>query len=99
MQSTSKTASHTALPAKLPTSYAWTGEQPSAKAWRMFGSPVIVRLPGERSAKLDTHTAHGTFLGFTATDHNVYYRDSKTKRIKRTMFFFIGRITIYKVQK
>jgi len=62
--------------------FAWTGVKPSAKAWRIFGRPVIVRLPGERSAKLDSHTTTGIFLGFTATDHNIYYRDNTTKRIK-----------------
>ena len=62
--------------------FGWTGKKPSAKHWRMFGCPVVVRLPGDRHAKLDTHTTHGQFLGFTATDHNIYYRDTKTNRIK-----------------
>jgi len=41
-----------------------------------------VRLPGRRPAKLDNHTASGIFLGYTATDHNVYYRDTQTGKIK-----------------
>mmetsp|Transcript_4433 Transcript_4433/g.6561 ORF Transcript_4433/g.6561 Transcript_4433/m.6561 type:complete len:721 (+) Transcript_4433:1450-3612(+) len=60
----------------------WSSTKPSAKHWRIFGCPVIVCLPGIKSAKLDSHTAHGIFLGFTATDNNIYYRDSVTKRIK-----------------
>ncbi len=61
---------------------AWSGNKPSLKHLRIFGCPVIVRLPGPRPAKLEHHTAHGIFLGYTATDHNVYYQDYKTKRVK-----------------
>ena len=49
---------------------------------RIWGCRVIVRLPGTRPAKLDNHTATGIFLGFTGTDHNIYYRDDTTGRIK-----------------
>ena len=62
--------------------YAWTGRKPSAKLLRIFGCPVVVKNPGKKQAKLDHHTSSGIFLGYTATDHNIYYRDSKTKRIK-----------------
>jgi dUTP pyrophosphatase len=61
---------------------AYTGKKPNLKHLRIFGSPVISRLPGRRPAKLDSHTSGGIFLGFTATSHNIYYRDSETKRIK-----------------
>lgn len=62
--------------------FAWTGSKPSAKLLRIFGCPIVVKNPGKRPAKLDHHTSSGIFLGYTATDNNVYYRDNKTKRIK-----------------
>jgi len=61
---------------------AWSGKKPDVSRLRIFGSPVIVRLPGPRPAKLDHHTTHGVFLGYTATDYNIHYQDYKTKRIK-----------------
>lgn len=62
--------------------FAWTGTQPDATHMLVFGCPVIVKLRGQKRAKLDKHTSHGIFLGFTATDHNVYYQDYATGRIK-----------------
>ena len=62
--------------------YAWTGRKPSAKLLRIFGCPVVVKNPGPRPAKLDHHTSSGIFLGYMATDNNIYYRDNQTKRIK-----------------
>ena len=62
--------------------FAWTGKKPSAKLLRIFGCPVVVKNPGRRPAKLDHHTSTGIFLGYTATDHNIYYKDSKTQRVK-----------------
>jgi hypothetical protein len=35
-----------------------------------------------RKAKLDLNTSAGTFLGYTATDKNVVYRDNVTVRFK-----------------
>jgi hypothetical protein len=35
-------------------------------------------------AKLDLNTSAGTFLGYTATDKNIVYRDSVTGRLKTT---------------
>jgi dUTP pyrophosphatase len=61
---------------------AYTGKQPELTRLRVFGSPVIVRLPGRRQGKLDKHTTSGIFLGYTATSTNIYYRDNHTKRIK-----------------
>ncbi len=60
----------------------YTGQQPSAKRLRIFGCRVIARNPGKRPAKLDNHTSTGIFLGFTATEKNIYYQDVHTKRIK-----------------
>lgn len=50
---------------------AYTGQHPSAKSLRVFGCPVVARLPGQRPAKLDPNTATGIFLGYTSTDHNI----------------------------
>mmetsp|Transcript_10383 Transcript_10383/g.14952 ORF Transcript_10383/g.14952 Transcript_10383/m.14952 type:complete len:1434 (-) Transcript_10383:2326-6627(-) len=60
----------------------YTGTRPSAKRLRVFGCPVIVRHIGPRKAKLDLNTTVGIFLGYTATDKNVVYMDSVTKRFK-----------------
>lgn len=62
--------------------FAWTRKKPSTKLLRIFGCPVIVKNPGKKPAKLNHNTSSGIFLGYTATDHNIYYRDSNTKRIK-----------------
>lgn len=61
---------------------AYTGIKPNINKLKVFGCPVIARLPGKHPAKLDVHAAMGIFLGFTATDHNIYYQDIATKKIK-----------------
>jgi len=37
------------------------------KKLRIFGIPVVARLPGKRVSKLDANTASGIFLGYKAT--------------------------------
>ena len=61
---------------------AFSGKLPSAKHLRIFGCRVIVRLSGERRAKLDSNSTTGIFLGYTATDKNILYMDEKTREIK-----------------
>lgn len=61
---------------------AYTGKRPNLAHLRIFGSPIVSRLPGRRPAKLDHHTSVGIFLGYTATAKNIYYRDRDTKRVK-----------------
>ncbi len=60
---------------------AYTGKRPNAKRLRLFGCPVIV-CHQTRTAKLDLNTSAGIFLGYTATDQNILYRDSITGRFK-----------------
>ena len=60
----------------------YTGKRPDARRLRIFGCPVIVRNLGKKAAKLDLHTSAGRFLGYTATDKNIIFMDSVTKRIK-----------------
>ena len=62
--------------------YRYTGNRPSGANLRIFGSPVIIKNPGKRPTKLDLHTSTGRFLGFTATEKNIYYMDSNTRRLK-----------------
>jgi len=64
----------------------YTGSRPSAKELRIFGSHIISKQPGKRPTKLDSHTCTGRFLGYTATDKNIYYRDNQTHRIKITTY-------------
>ena len=61
---------------------AYTGKRPQISTLRVFGSPVVSRLPGKRPAKLDAHTAVGIFLGYTATHKNIYYKDTTSGKIK-----------------
>jgi deoxyuridine 5'-triphosphate nucleotidohydrolase len=63
---------------------AYSGLRPSAKYLRVFGCPVIVKLPGKHGFKLDLNATSGRFLGYTASDRNVYYRDNVTGKIKIT---------------
>jgi hypothetical protein len=62
--------------------HKYTNKRPSAKLLRIFGCPIIVRNPGRHPTKLDMHTSSGIFLGYTATDKNVYCIDCHTGRIK-----------------
>jgi len=61
---------------------AFTGTQPDLTRLRTFGSLIKARVAGEHAAKLDKHTFHGVFLGYTATNSNIRYYDLKSKRIK-----------------
>jgi len=42
--------------------------------------------PEKRPHKLDNHTATGRFLGYTATNKNMYLRDDKTHHTKITIY-------------
>jgi len=61
---------------------AYTGLRPSATHHRVFGCPVTIKNPGKRPTKLDLNTSTGRFLGYTATDRNIYYLDNNTRRLK-----------------
>jgi len=60
---------------------AYSGKRPNAKRLRLFGCPIVVRH-SDQKAKLDLNTSAVIFLGYTATDKNVLYRDSVTGRFK-----------------
>jgi hypothetical protein len=59
---------------------AYTGKKPNLTKIRIFGSPIVARLPGKRPAKLDTHATTVIFLGYTATENNIYYMDITTRK-------------------
>ncbi len=61
---------------------AFTGTKPDVSHLRIFGSTLYARNTGRRSAKLDSHTSIGTFLGFSATPKNVIYIDNNTAQVK-----------------
>jgi hypothetical protein len=61
---------------------AYFSEQPDLSHLRAFGSLITSRVSGDRPAKLDRHSFHGVFLGYTATDLNVRYYDTTSGRIK-----------------
>ena len=61
---------------------AFTGRRPDLSRLRIFGSRIYARETGQRKAKLDHHTTEGIFIGFTATDRNVYYIDDETGTVR-----------------
>ena len=61
---------------------AFTGRRPDLSRLRIFGSRIYARDTGQRKAKLDHHTTEGIFVGFTATDRNVYYIDDATGSVR-----------------
>ena len=60
----------------------WTGKRANVKHLRAFGSHVSVRRSGNRPTKADPHYYDGRFLRFGATERNIVYFDTKTKRDK-----------------
>ena len=66
----------------LPPITACSGKRISLEALRVFGCRVYIRLPGERKAKLDSHTASGIFLGYNETMKNIYWYDPDSNLIK-----------------
>jgi hypothetical protein len=49
---------------------------------------VVVQLPGKRAAKLDANTIFGIFLGYTATDNNIYCQDYTTIKVATHVSFY-----------
>ena len=52
------------------------GVKPNLSKLRVFGSRVLCKMPGKRSAKLDHHVYKGIFLDYGATDKHIRYIDS-----------------------
>ena len=63
---------------------AFTGRKPNLRGLRVFGSRVIAKNPGARSAKLDDNTSSGIFLHHTSTTSISKYIDDRTGREKIT---------------
>jgi hypothetical protein len=61
----------------------YTGIIPDLSHLRVFGSHVSIKWPSERIYKLgDNHVTAGIFLGFTATNRNIIFKDSMSQEIK-----------------
>ena len=59
-----------------------TGKIADVSNLRVFGSRVSARIPGaDKIPKLDHKNTNGIFLGYTATDKNVYFEDDDTGRV------------------
>ena len=59
-----------------------TGKRPDVSRLRIFGARVCARMPGaDKFPKLDHKNTNGIFLGYTATDKNIYFEDDITGRI------------------
>jgi hypothetical protein len=59
-----------------------SGRRVDLSSLRVFGCRVYVRLPGNRPAKLDSHTRPGIFLGYNETMKNIYWYDADTNQVK-----------------
>ena len=64
-----------------------SGQRCSLKGIRTFGCRVYVKLPGNRSAKLDTHHRTGIFIGYANTMRNIFWYDADTNRVKIATHF------------
>ena len=60
----------------------WTGHRANLRHLRTFGAHVSVRRSGNRPTKTDPHYYNGRFLRFGATEQNIVYFDTVTKRDK-----------------
>ena len=49
---------------------------------RMFGARVCTKRSHKRRAKLDKNDFKGIFLGYTATDQNIWYIDLVSGAVK-----------------
>ena len=59
-----------------------TGKKPDVSKLRIFGSRVCARIPGaSKFPKLDQKNTNGIFLGYTATDKNIYFEDDTTQKV------------------
>ena len=59
-----------------------TGNQPNVSKIRIFGSRVYACIPGSgKFSKSDLKNTDGIFLGYTATDNNVYFEDDATHQV------------------
>jgi hypothetical protein len=61
---------------------AWTGKRANLRHLRAFGAHVTVRRSSNRPTKTDPYHYKGRFLRFGATEWNIVYFDTKTKRNK-----------------
>jgi hypothetical protein len=60
----------------------WHGCKPDVTHLKTFGSCVCVKRMGSRHSKLDLHDFTGIFLGYTATDQNIFYLDTSSCVVK-----------------
>ncbi len=51
------------------------GFRPDIGHLKVFGARVCVKRSGKRPAKLDRINFRGKFLGYTATNNNIFYLD------------------------
>ena len=59
-----------------------TGKRPNVRKLRVFGSRVCARMPGTcKFPKLDHTNKDGIFLGFTATDNTMYFKDDDSGKV------------------
>ena len=61
----------------------YTVLRPNLSHLHVFGSFVTSKNPGDRRTKLSTNVSHSIFLGYTATDRNIFFRDKVSNQIKQ----------------
>ena len=62
---------------------AYTAKKPDLSHLKIFGSYVTSKNPNDRTTKLAHNVSHGIFLGYTATDRNIIFRDEASNQVKR----------------
>ena len=59
-----------------------TGKRPDISKIRLFGSRVCARIhSASKFPKLDHTNTNGIFLGYIATDNNIYFEDDETQKV------------------
>jgi hypothetical protein len=60
----------------------WHGHKPNVTHLKTFGSRMCIKRTGSQCSKLDRHDFTGIFLGYTATDQNIFYLDTSSGVVK-----------------
>jgi hypothetical protein len=60
------------------------GKKPEIEYLKTFGSRVCVKCTGHRQSKLNRYDFAGIFLGYTASDHDIWYLDLELGIVKES---------------
>jgi hypothetical protein len=63
---------------------SWFQQRPNLLHFRIFGLRVCIKQSGKRRAKLDQHHFDGIFIGYMATNNNIFYIDIVSGIVKHS---------------